>query len=86
MFIHRGIQSCHTFSTQSVVQGTYYYNRRLPKHAVKACGPFIRQSLSKCPEEAAAYSKRLSDVLEGSWSGTTGIISPVNISYIVSSF
>ena len=66
--------------------GTYYYNRRVPKHAVKTYGPFIRQALSKCPEEAAAYSKRLSNVLEGTWSGTTGILSPVNISYLLSSF
>ena len=28
--------------------GTYYYNRRVPKHAVKAYGLFIRQALSKC--------------------------------------
>ena len=54
--------------------GTYYYNRRVPKHAVKAYGPFIRQALSKCPEEAEAYAKRLGDVLEGSWSNTTDII------------
>ena len=66
--------------------GRYYYNRRVPIHAVKTYGPFIRQALSKCPEKAAAYSKRLSDVLEGSWSGTTGIISPVDITHILSSF
>ena len=66
--------------------GMYYYNKRVPLHAVKTYGPFIRQALSKCPEEAAAYSKRLSNVLEGSWSGTTETISPVNISYLLSSF
>ena len=66
--------------------GTYYFNKRVPKHAVKTYGPFIRQALSKCPEEAAAYSKRLSNVLEGSWSVTTEIIRPVNISYLLSSF
>ena len=66
--------------------GTYYFNKRVPKHAVKSYGPFIRQVLSKCPEEAAAYSKRLSNVLECSWSGTTEILSPVNISYLLSSF
>ena len=66
--------------------GTYCYNRRVPIHAVKTYGPFIRQALSKCPEEATAYSKRLSNVLEGSWSGTTEIISPVNIPYLLSSF
>ena len=60
--------------------GTYYYNRRVPKHAVKAYGPFIRQALSKCPEEAEAYAKRLGNVLEGSWSNTTEY-SPVDILY-----
>ncbi len=66
--------------------GTYYFNKRVPKHAVKTYGSYIRQALSKCPEEAAAYSKRLSNVLEGSWSGTTEIIRPINIPYILSSF
>ena len=53
---------------------------------MKAYGSFIRQALSKCPEEAAAYAKRLSNVLEGSWSGTTEVISPINISYLFASF
>ncbi|MED7678931.1 tyrosine-type recombinase/integrase [Rhodobacteraceae bacterium IMCC15231] len=57
----------------------------MPKHAVKAYGPFIRQALSKCPEEAEAYAKRLGDVLEGSWSNTTSI-QPVDIPTILSSF
>jgi integrase len=65
--------------------GTYYYNRRVPKHAVKAYGPFIRQALSKCPEEAAAYATRLGNVLEGSWSNTTSV-QPVDIPTIISSF
>jgi len=65
--------------------GTHYYNRRVPKHAVKAYGPFIRQALSKCPEEAEAYAKRLGNVLEGSWSNTTSI-QPVDIPTILSSF
>jgi len=65
--------------------GTYYYNRRVPKHAVKAYGPFIRQALSKCPEEAEAYAKRLGDVLEGSWSNTTDII-PIDVIAVVISF
>ena len=65
--------------------GTYYYNRRVPKHAVKAYGPFIRQALSKCPEEAEAYAKRLGNVLEGSWSNTTSI-QPVDIPTILSNF
>ena len=65
--------------------GTYYYNRRVPKHAVNSYGQFIRQALSKDLLEAEAFSKRLSDVLEGAWSATTDA-SPVNISTIVKSF
>ena len=58
----------------------------MPKYAVKAYGPFIRQALSKCPEEAAAYAIRLSDVLEGSWSRTTEVIQPVDIASVLESF
>jgi integrase len=65
--------------------GTYYYNRRVPKHAVKAYGSFIRQSLSQCPEEAAEYAKRLSDVLEASWSNTSRI-QQVDVPTIIESF
>ena len=65
--------------------GTYYYNRHVPKHAVEAYGAFIRQALSKCPEEAEAYVKRLGNVLEGSWSNTTSI-QPVDIPTILFSF
>jgi integrase len=65
--------------------GTYYYNRHVPKHAVNAYGSFIRQALSKCPEAAEAYAKRLCNVLESSWSNTTPI-QPVDIPTIQSSF
>jgi integrase len=65
--------------------GTYYYNRRVPKHAVNSYGLFIRQALSKDPLEAEALAKRLSDVLEGSWSAKA-IIPSVNISTIIASF
>ena len=65
--------------------GTYYYNRRVPKHAVSAYGAFIRQSLSQCPEEAAKYAKRLSDVLEASWSNTSRI-QAVDVISIIESF
>ena len=65
--------------------GTYYYNRRVPKHAVNSYGPFIRQALSKDTLEAEALAKRLSDVLEGAWSATTDA-TPVNISTIIASF
>ena len=59
--------------------GTYYYNRRVPKHAMKAYGSFIRQALSRYPIEAEAYAKHLSNVLEGSWSRTTERVQPVDI-------
>ena len=65
--------------------GTYYYNRRVPKHAVEAYGSFIRQALSSDPEEAAAYAERLSSVLEGSWAVTTWI-KPVDITSVVRGF
>ena len=65
--------------------GTYYYNRRVPKHAVKAYGSFIRQSLSQCPDEAAEYAKRLSYVLEASWRNTSRVHA-VNIATIIESF
>ena len=65
--------------------GTYYYNRRVPSHAVDAYGPFIRQALSRCPDEAAEYAKRLSYVLEASWSNTTRI-QPFDVSSIIESF
>ena len=66
--------------------GTYYYNRRAPKHAVKAYGPFIRQALSKCPEEATAYPNRLGSLLEGSWRRATEIIQPADIPAVLESF
>ena len=65
--------------------GTYYYNRRVPTHAVEAYGSFIRQGLSRCPDEAAEYAKRLGYVLEASWSNTTRI-QPVDVATIIESF
>ena len=65
--------------------GTYYYNRRVPSHAVEAYGSCIRQALSRCPDEAAEYAKRLSYVLEASWSTTTRI-QPVDVASIIESF
>ena len=58
----------------------------MPKYAVKSYGPFIRQTLSKCPEEAAAYAQRLSNVLKWSWSKKAEIIKPVDIPTVISSF
>jgi integrase len=65
--------------------GTYYYNRRVPSHAVAAYGTHIRQALSSCPIEAQAYSTRLSNVLEASWAGDK-TTTPINIPAVVDSF
>ena len=65
--------------------GRYYYNRRVPKQAVQVYGSFIRLALSKDPVEAAAYAKRLGNVLEGSWSNTSRI-QPVDVAGIIGSF
>ena len=65
--------------------GTFYYNRRVPSHAVSAFGSHIRQALSSCPLEAEAYSTRLSNVLEASWAADQAT-TPINISAVVDSF
>ena len=44
--------------------GSYYYNRRVPKHAVQSYGQFIRCILSSDIHEAKAYAERLGDVAE----------------------
>ncbi|MDC1521108.1 tyrosine-type recombinase/integrase [Planktomarina temperata] len=64
---------------------TYYYNRRVPKHAVESYGQFIRLTLSKDPLEAEAFSRRLSDILDGVWNATKNA-PPVNLSTIIESF
>ena len=65
--------------------GTYYYNRRVPSHAVPAYGTHIRQALSSCPNEAEAYASRLNSALEASWAGHESK-KPINIPAIVDSF
>ena len=65
--------------------GTYYYNRRVPTHAVAAYGTHIRHALSSCPIEAEAYSTRLSNVLEASWASDK-TTTPINIPAVVNSF
>ena len=65
--------------------GTYYYNRRVPKHAVSAYASFIRQSLSQCPEEAAGYAFRRNTVLESSWKSRVGVTA-VDVATIIDSF
>ena len=66
--------------------GTFYYNRRVPSHAVAAYGTHIRQALSSCPLEAEAYSTRLSKVLEASWAAHRQASTPINIPAVVDSF
>ena len=68
-----------------VRSGTYYYNRRVPAHAIAAYGTHIRQALSSCPIEAQAYSTRLSNVLEASWASNV-TTTPINIPAVVDSF
>jgi integrase len=65
--------------------GTYYYNRRVPSHAIGAYGTHIRQALSSCPVEAEAYATRLSNVLEASWSSRK-TTTPINIPAVLDSF
>ena len=65
--------------------GTYYYNRRVPKHAVEAYGSFIRQALSRCPDEAHAYAQRLSFILEASWRDKRAV-QPVDLALVVEGF
>ena len=47
--------------------GTYYYNRRVPKHASLLYGSFIRVALSSDHEEANSLACRLSKALEAAW-------------------
>jgi len=57
----------------------------VPKHAVKYYGQFIRCLLSTDIHEAKAYTDRLSEVLEGSWRGSS-VNYNVNIPAIINSF
>ena len=65
--------------------GSYYYNRRVPKHAVQYYGQFIRCLLSTDIHEAKAYAERLSFVLESSWRGSS-VNYKVDIPAIINSF
>ena len=65
--------------------GTYYYNRRVPSHAVAAYGTHIRQALSSFPTQAESYATRLSNVLEASWAANK-TTTPINIPAVVDSF
>ena len=65
--------------------GTYYYNRRVPKHAVGLYGNLIRHTLSSDSKTATISSERLSDVLETSWKSKHSV-SVINISAVLESF
>ena len=57
----------------------------MPKRAVQSYGSFIRLALSKDASEAAAYAKRLGNVLEGAWSNPL-TLQPVDMAGIIESF
>ena len=65
--------------------GTYYYNRRVPKHAVDTYGKFIRHPLSSDPQSATICSERLNNVLEASWKSKHSV-GVVNISAVLDSY
>ena len=65
--------------------GTYYYNRRVPKHAVDTYGKFIRYPLSSDPQSATISSERLSNALESSWK-TRHSVAVINISAVLESY
>jgi integrase len=47
--------------------GTYYYNRRVPKHARHLYGNFIRLALSSDVVEVTSLSGRLNKALDAAW-------------------
>lgn len=49
------------------MHGSYYYNRRVPRHAVEAFGTHVRICLSSDAEEAALLSEGLTERLNGIW-------------------
>lgn len=62
--------------------GSFYYNRRVPKHAVGAFGTSLRIWLSRDREEAGAISSELSKRLESLWSNPR-LTSEVDLKAIV---
>ena len=65
--------------------GTYYYNRRVPKHAINLYGEFIRYPLSSDTKAAITYAHHLTEVLDTSWK-LKNSVSIINISAILKSF
>ena len=64
--------------------GTYYYNRRVPKHACHIYGGFVRIGLSDDHEEAETLSVRITKTLNAAWSNPDRV-HRVDIHAIVSS-
>ena len=64
--------------------GTYYYNRRVPKHAGKVYGSFIRQALTTSSKEATELSERISFLLESSWQDQSNVVR-VDLNLIIQS-
>ena len=61
--------SCHTMVPHLLERkGSYYYNRRVPQHAVEAFGPTVRIKLSQDRVEASELAKALSTKLDQAWS------------------
>ena len=65
--------------------GTFYYNRRVPSHAIATYGTHTRQALSSCPVESESYATRLSNLLEASWAAHK-VTTPINIPAVLDSF
>lgn len=66
------------------MHGSYYYNRRVPKHAVEAFGTHVRICLSSYAEEATLLSEGLTERLNGIWSGG-GAIQNVDLQMLLHS-
>ena len=58
--------------------GKYYYNRRVPSHAVKTYGPFIRYFLTKDRKKVEPLVNRVKSILATSWRSENNKV-PVNI-------
>lgn len=50
-----------------VRSGKFYYNRRVPKHAISSWGKFIRVGLTDRPSDAAVFAARITSALDAAW-------------------
>ncbi|MFN3259736.1 MAG: tyrosine recombinase XerC [Pikeienuella sp.] len=51
--------------------GSIYYNRRVPSHAVEAFGEFVRVKLSRDEDEARETAERITESLNAIWKAET---------------